>query len=302
MSTFGHFCKVVRLRRKNFAQIRSHLCFAVTQGVVPPDTIKEDFETIGISEDAIKLSELFEEFNLTLKNIPSRSEKEYNKIMEFNNELIWSYAKKQYLSKCFSKIVGFTAKVDDLFDVNAYALKGTSIPYSSALIRCKKVFARKPYNIFWDSIGLKVQSFRDKTQIVNKDLDITVEEFEKIRPDLNYIGRGFAYSARTTQSKDYILGTPRKQKEIDNVAFQTWYESKTPVLVKILRLNLSNIPLSFALKEIQEFERDPKDPSNLLALKSKLISLQNEAIKLWRKSISEGKPDDFNFSKWLSGK
>lgn len=289
-----------------FWTVQGRLCKtllkAVTSGVVPPDIIKDDAEQMGISPNIIEFSKHFDDFKETLKSVPPRTETEHDEVVELNNELIWSYARDQYANKLFGKLKGFTAKSCELFDIDAYGVAGESFKYTIALKNCRKVFARKPYNLFWDAIGIKVQNFRDLSQVVSKDLEITPKEFSEIKDNLVYVGKGFAYNAKITQSRSYITSKSPSQKSEDAKAFQEWYIKKTHALVKIIRLNISDLPLGYATKQIQAFENDPSDAVARKYIESKLIQFQKEAISSYRKAVSDGVELNWSFEDWIDSK
>jgi len=292
----------VKWPRVNNGLINRIICFAVTVGVVPPDILEDDFNFKGVSEEAIELSKKFDDFGSVLKAVPPFGDKQRELIVEENNRQIWIYAKTQYALKLRGKVDGFRADSDQLFNISSYGTSGSSKPYSVALVNCRKVFSRKPYGLFWDSIGARVQSFREKDQLVPAGLGISISEYESIKPQMEYVARGFAYNAKTTQSKDYITGTPVAQKIEDSEAFSTWYKTKTPTLVKIIRLTMTDIPLSYALKEVQNFELDPNSESARKLLQFKLLELQREGLAALRKAQADAKGEVFNFETWLNSK
>lgn len=282
----------------------SIVCSAVTNGVVPPDVIPVSFVGIEKQQKVVKLASSFDDANFSLAKVPAKSDPTYAAVVEKESEAVWLYASKQYDSKCINKLEGFTVPTKDLFNVDTYLPKGYigSFKYTVALSGCKKIFARGALAIFWDAIGIKVQNLREFEQRIGDAIGLTQVDYGEIKENLDYVGKGFAFSARTTQSADYILNKSKAQKIEDQKAFNEWYKNKLDTRVKILRLNVSDIPLGYAFKEIVAFEKDPKDAANIKALEAKLLALQKEAYQEWDKAKKAGNVNTFILEEWLAKK
>lgn len=282
----GMFTNTVYPPKSSFNS--SCVLFAVSSGVVPPDVIPDDYVGIGISKEVSGLASKFDPFVGTLATVPSKSDPKYASVVESNNNLIWDYAAKQASDKLIGKVDGFTGDKNKLFDQSKYQKGAKSNPYTNALKNCKSVFSRGSWKIFWEAIGIRAQASRELFQQTDVNLKITPEEWLEIKENAVYIGKGFAYSAKTTQSANYIKNFSVAQKKEDIAAFNTWYKDKTHPLIYILRLNVSDIPLGFAVDEIQAFEADPNDKSNVTNIKNKLRALQLDLIAAYRVAKQAG--------------
>lgn len=289
----------------NFTNCRSSLRtvrVSATTGVVPPDVIPVAVETIGVPPEVAQLVARLDGFEGTLQPVPASTAAEYATINEANASVVWAYAKAQATKNLIGKVAGFTGDANIMFDASAYCPGGTSYVHTTALTNCKKVFSRGKWANFWPAVSIRVQNFRDQEQRINPQLGITPAEFAEIKDNLVYIGRGYAYSALTTSSKNYILNTPVSAKKADAVAFNNWVRTKSHVIVKIIRLNVSDIPFGYAPKQIQAFEMNPDSAANRAALEASLLQLQKEALVEYRARVAAGTQATFNFEEWLAGK
>jgi len=281
-----------------FPRVPNFLCRAATSGVVPPDIIKPEYEAMSVSDDVVNLAAKLGDFNLDLKIVPARSEQGYTAVVEENNKTIWGYAKSEAIKLIAdSTMPQFRGDADKLFDNTKYVKKGQVANYTNALTNAKAVFARGAWKYFWAAVSTKVQAKRDLTQRVAADLGVTQAEFDANLKNLTYIGLGYAYSAKTTQSKSYILQTSLLQKKEDNNEFARWLRSKASGLTRILRMNISDIPFQYCPDEIQAFEMDPQDEAKRKALEAKLLQLQKDAVIEWRKDKGA-----FDYDTWISTK
>lgn len=275
-------------------------CKAASSGIVPPDVIPPSYVAIAPSTEVTKLVEKLGPFTKKFAEVPPSTDSKHDKVVEANAQVLWEFAKETYDQKLRGKVDGFKAETSVLFNQGAYFKKGTTVSYLLALKNCKTVFARGKYANFWDAIGIVVQSHRDKEQRVPAELALTQEEFSAVKANLVYIGEGYGYSAKTSQSASYIKNTNRAQKQEDAAEFDKWLKSKADPLVRIIRMNISDVPLSYAMKEIQDFESNPEDLALKKALISKLRALQKEAVNEYRDCKKKGTVMDFG--DWLEKK
>lgn len=269
---------------------------AVTNGVVPPDNIPADYLTIGVDPEVTKLAGTLKVFDKAITALPSRSDSTYDAVLEANSYNIWEYA-RDCATDLVSKNIGYTGAVAKLMDHTKYAGQSSN-PYTSAIKNCKKVFARGKWKNFWAAISVIVQDKRDLQQRIPSGLDIKAGEYTEVINNMIYCSQGFAWSSRTTQSKTYIEGTSRKQKLEDREGFEKWKVDKILPLVKIIRMNISDIPLGYAVDEIQAFEADPTNVVNVNALEATLLKLQKEGLEAWRNAKTAGQA--WSYEDWIA--
>lgn len=294
-----NFCYSINTSSK---RVRRTVIANVSSGIVPPDVIQPEVVVKGVPEKVLDLVSKLDNFTGKLKAVPDEKAADYASIVEANNEMVWAFATDQAKKNLIGKVNGFTGDVAIMFQHTNYVKIGDSNPYTVAMVNCRKVFARGAWANFWAAVSIKVQAFRDKEQRIDPDLGYTSDEFAEIKDNLVYIGKGFAYNARTTSAAKYIDGTALAVKREDAAAFNAWYVKKAHTLVKIARLNVSDIPFGYAPKEITDFEMDPTNDAYRTGLLSKLLSLQKEGLTEWRARKQAGTQASFDFEAWLAAK
>lgn len=273
---------------------------AVTEGVIPPDEIPGEIEPVGIDPAVLDLSTKMGSFTGNLVPLPDSASPAYASAQETNAEAIWVYARGQVDVLKRAGVRGLTGDLKIIFNHSSYC-KSDTPTYSEALVNCKKSFARGGWKHFWAAVSVKTQKKRDMIQQIPAELGVTEAEYSEIQDNLSYTSKGFAYSSRTTQSKRYIETISPAQKKRDSEAFQAWYNTKVSNFVKILRLNVSDIPFGYCPNEILAFDKDPTSRTARAALIGKLRSLQKDAILHHRAQVLAGNPN-WDFFSWLEAK
>lgn len=245
-----------------------------TQGVIPPDGFMRLPDLIGPSEETLRFLPKLTAFTEQLPDIPKQGDPLRAARVEETSQKIWNYVRSSYSQVFQAK----AAQLDAIF--NLATLGGTSptSQYTNAIKNLPKVLARGKQRGFFDACQIRVQEKRDIDQQLPK-IGITPEDAADIKNTLAELKSGLAYSAKTTQSKTYIETVSPKQKRFDKIAFDRWVRQRSKGLVGIVRLNISDVPLSYASTEIVDFESDPTNLVKRTALLDKLTALQTEAYQ-----------------------
>lgn len=276
----------------------SHISKAVTPGVVPDAaTIKEILETSPISEATNKWLSKMDNFSTKLEDVSNKTSTNYTANVEKNSKAIFEFAKTQYQK--LRPGIGSEA-MNAMF--NATSIGGTTNAHTNALPRLASLLAKGNTYGFWDAVMIKVQGERDMEQQVDTKVGMKIDEYNKARDSLRIIGAGYSLSSKKTQSLDYINGTSKAQKLEDEKAFQQWVSDNESPYAAIIRLNLSDIPFSFAAVELIAFEKDQKDPAKKTAVKNKLNELKKEALE-WVRAQYKATPNvNPKVREWLNTK
>jgi hypothetical protein len=254
----------------------------VTKGIVPPDTLPNDIESVPLKQDIVDQLLLVDDYTELVPVIPPWDSADYEQAQE---------------ALALSKIVFIGTQINKLFptysaafsNIKSNIAKDGSIKTLSLL---NKVLNRGEVSGLFDACLMKFQSRVDGMQQVPDSLGVTPSEISSALANITYISRGCAFSALTSQSGKYILQTSRADKADDQAAFTKWRRSHSSPLVMILSVSVSNLPFSYAPEEILAFERDPTDRAKRTMLTIVLIEFQRALIKTWRECVSDG--TDFN--------
>lgn len=274
------------------------VCRAVSSGVVPTsEEIKAVIAAVPMAAEVKAFYDLMDPFSGKLKDVSDKQAGTYAANVEANAALILVYAKDQY-SKCYTGTPSGT--VDSMF--NATAIGEATAPNATALPRLASLLSKGHTYGFWDAVTIHVQKKRDLEQQVNDSIGMTIKEFKEAQTSLTVVSAGYAFNAKTTQSRDYILSASKAQKIEDTKAFDAWVIANSSHYAAIIRLNLSDLPFSYAATELISFERDQKDSKKKAAVTNKLNALKKEALEHVRQELAKNANQKIDIGAWLKTK